>query len=81
MCTVFQCLIIPLSNTLCRSPYPRLASSSKDATVRIWSALSTVEGGTVGSKKCEIVLAGHKGSVNVVKWGGYILSLPFCRLI
>lgn len=40
---------------------PRLASSSKDATVRIWDAVS---------KRIEMVLSGHKGSVSCVRWGG-----------
>ncbi|KZF26842.1 WD40 repeat-like protein [Xylona heveae TC161] len=40
---------------------PRLASASKDATVRIWDAVS---------KRIEIVLSGHKGSISCVKWGG-----------
>ncbi|MCJ1227508.1 hypothetical protein MMC12_004164 [Toensbergia leucococca] len=40
---------------------PRLASSSKDATVRIWDVIS---------KRIESVLSGHKGSVSCVRWGG-----------
>ncbi|PFH53214.1 hypothetical protein AMATHDRAFT_171624 [Amanita thiersii Skay4041] len=40
---------------------PRLASSSKDGTVRIWSTLS---------RRTEYTLGGHTASVNVVKWGG-----------
>ena len=40
---------------------PRLASSSKDCTVRIWDVVS---------KRIEIVLSGHKGSVSCVRWGG-----------
>ncbi|KAJ4344571.1 ribosome assembly [Didymosphaeria variabile] len=40
---------------------PRVASSSKDGTVRVWDAI----GG-----KMEYALAGHKGSVTCVKWGG-----------
>ncbi len=40
---------------------PRLASSSKDATVRIWDVVS---------KRIESVLSGHKGSVSCVRWGG-----------
>ncbi|MCJ1356500.1 MAG: hypothetical protein MMC33_006495 [Icmadophila ericetorum] len=40
---------------------PRLASASKDATVRIWD---------VTTKRIETVLSGHKGSVSCVKWGG-----------
>jgi ribosome assembly protein 4 len=40
---------------------PRLASSSKDATVRVWDAIS---------RKTDFVLSGHKMSVSCVKWGG-----------
>lgn len=40
---------------------PRLASSSKDTTVRIWD---------VTSKIVEHVLSGHKGAVSCVRWGG-----------
>ncbi|KAK2774628.1 hypothetical protein FQN52_004241 [Onygenales sp. PD_12] len=40
---------------------PRLASASKDSTVRIWDVVS---------KRIESVLTGHKGSVTCVKWGG-----------
>ncbi|KAF8889288.1 WD-repeat protein [Infundibulicybe gibba] len=40
---------------------PRLASSSKDGTVRIWSTLT---------RRVEYTLGGHSASVNVVKWGG-----------
>ena len=40
---------------------PRLASASKDATVRIWDAIS---------KRIDLVLSGHKGSVSCVRWGG-----------
>ncbi|KAL9099754.1 MAG: hypothetical protein Q9163_004785 [Psora crenata] len=40
---------------------PRLASSSKDATIRVWD---------VTSKRIEIVFSGHKGSVSCVRWGG-----------
>ena len=40
---------------------PRLASSSKDATVRIWD---------VASKRIETVLSGHKANVSCVRWGG-----------
>ncbi|KAE8209187.1 hypothetical protein CF327_g6794 [Tilletia walkeri] len=44
------------------SAYPRLASSSKDGTIRIWSLSPT--------RRCEVVLGGHTASVNVVRWGG-----------
>jgi ribosome assembly protein 4 len=40
---------------------PRVASSSKDGTVRVWDAM----GG-----KMDFALASHKGSVTCVKWGG-----------
>ena len=40
---------------------PRLASASRDATVRIWD---------VTSKRVEMVLSGHKSSVSCVRWGG-----------
>lgn len=40
---------------------PRLASTSKDATVRIWD---------VTSRRTEEVLTGHIGSVTCVRWGG-----------
>ena len=40
---------------------PRLASASKDATIRIWDVVS---------KRIEHVLSGHKGSVSCVRWGG-----------
>lgn len=46
---------------LWRDGTPRLASASKDATVRIW----IVDNGTI-----EHVLSGHKSSVSCVKWGG-----------
>ncbi|KAK4686004.1 ribosome assembly protein 4, partial [Tremellales sp. Uapishka_1] len=40
---------------------PRLASASKDGTVRIWNT---------ATRKLEFVLTGHSASVNVVRWGG-----------
>ena len=40
---------------------PRLASASKDSTVRIWD---------VPLRRIEMVLSGHKGSVTCVRWGG-----------
>lgn len=40
---------------------PRLASASKDSTVRVWDVVS---------KRIDHVLTGHKGSVTCVKWGG-----------
>jgi ribosome assembly protein 4 len=44
-----------------RNSSPRLASSSKDGTVRVWS---------VTNRRVEYTLGGHTASVNVVKWGG-----------
>ena len=41
--------------------HPRLASASKDGTIRIWDVVS---------KRTETVLSGHKGSVSCVRWGG-----------
>lgn len=40
---------------------PRLASSSKDGTVKIWLPKL---------RRTEFTLGGHSASVNVVKWGG-----------
>ncbi|CAL1715259.1 unnamed protein product [Somion occarium] len=40
---------------------PRLASSSKDGTVRVWNT---------ATRRCEYTLGGHTASVNVVRWGG-----------
>ena len=40
---------------------PRLASSSKDGTVRVWN---------VASRQVDFVLGGHTASVNCVRWGG-----------
>jgi ribosome assembly protein 4 len=41
--------------------HPRLASSSKDSTVRVWNPLS---------KRVDFTLGGHTQSVNIVRWGG-----------
>jgi len=41
---------------------PRLASASKDATVRIWAPRS--------HPPTDMVLTGHKDSVSCVRWGG-----------
>ncbi|KAF9506811.1 hypothetical protein BS47DRAFT_1378048 [Hydnum rufescens UP504] len=40
---------------------PRVASSSKDNTVRVWSTVTRLS---------EFVLGGHTASVNIVRWGG-----------
>lgn len=55
-------------NSLAWEPYhlrqnstSRLASSSKDATVRVWDTVS---------KRIDLVLSGHKSSVSCVRWGG-----------
>ncbi|CEH14702.1 Notchless-like WD40 repeat-containing protein [Ceraceosorus bombacis] len=40
---------------------PRLASSSKDGTVRVWN---------VSNRTLCFALGGHSASVNVVRWGG-----------
>jgi ribosome assembly protein 4 len=45
---------------LWRDGTPRLASASKDGTVRVW---------VVNTGRTEHVLSGHKGSVSSVKWG------------
>ena len=40
---------------------PRLASSSKDGTVRVWN---------IESRQLHFALGGHTASVNAVRWGG-----------
>ncbi|THH27160.1 hypothetical protein EUX98_g7033 [Antrodiella citrinella] len=40
---------------------PRLASSSKDGTVKVWAT---------ATRRLEYTLGGHSASVNVVRWGG-----------
>ncbi|KAL7960409.1 WD40 repeat-like protein [Trichoderma compactum] len=40
---------------------PRLASASKDTTIRVWA---------VNTGRTEHVLSGHRSSVSCVKWGG-----------
>lgn len=44
-----------------KSLTPRIATASKDGTVRIWNT---------STRKLEFVLTGHAASVNVVRWGG-----------
>lgn len=41
---------------------PRLASGSKDGTVRVWA---------VDRGVCEYCMSGHKSRVSCVKWGGF----------
>jgi ribosome assembly protein 4 len=55
-------------NSLAWEPYhlqepetPRLASASKDSTLRIWDAISG---------RCHLILSGHKDSITCVRWGG-----------
>lgn len=40
---------------------PRLASSSKDGTVKVWA---------IATRRLEYTLGGHTASVNAVRWGG-----------
>jgi ribosome assembly protein 4 len=49
---------------------PRLASSSKDGTVRIWD---------VPLRRVEQVLSGHKSSVTCVRWGGLHRIYTACQ--
>ncbi len=56
------CSVVNVTACFHRNPSaPRLASSSKDGTVRVWSTLTRL---------CEYALGGHTASVNVVRWGG-----------
>lgn len=60
-CSLLAAAVI-LADFLYRSgALPRVASSSKDATVRVWNAKSRTLQFTLGS---------HTASVNVVRWGG-----------
>ena len=58
-------LIAPTLTLTCiwiRNPSaPRLASSSKDGTVKVWA---------IATRRLEYTLGGHTASVNVVRWGG-----------
>ena len=54
--------VFSTAEVLSRNPsMPRLASSSKDGTVRVWS---------MANRRTEYTLGGHTASVNVVRWGG-----------
>jgi WD40 repeat protein len=46
---------------LAQTTSPRLATASKDGTVRIWNT---------ATRRLDFVLTGHAASVNVVRWGG-----------
>jgi WD40 repeat protein len=60
--SAFPIKLDPTINYLNRNPStPRLASSSKDGTVRVWSTVT---------RRVEYTLGGHTASVNVVRWGG-----------
>lgn len=59
MILIFPCL--PYDHTHRNPTTPRLASSSKDSTVRVWST---------ALRKTLFTLGGHSASVNVVRWGG-----------
>jgi ribosome assembly protein 4 len=57
-------VVVPhtLTCTWIRNPSaPRLASSSKDGTVKVW---------VIATRRLEYTLGGHSASVNVVRWGG-----------
>lgn len=58
----------------CRSDCLRFASSSKDATIRIWDTALL---------KCQIVLSGHSMSVTCIKWSanGLIYSASQDRTV
>lgn len=51
---------------MCSNPVnPRIASSSKDNTVRVWSLVN---------RRTEYTLGGHTACVNAVRWGGGLSS-------
>jgi len=58
---IFQGLMCKNRNRYRNPSNPRLASSSKDSTVRVWHAKS---------RKLDFTLGGHSASVNQVRWGG-----------
>lgn len=62
LCVFPQCIVSCPFYLRYRNPSaPRLASSSKDGTVRVWAT---------ATRRCEYTLGGHTASVNVVRWGG-----------
>ena len=62
ICQLLRSSLVYPTDTSCRNATaPRLASSSKDCTVRVWST---------STRRVEYTLGGHTASVNVVKWGG-----------
>ena len=62
ICAGARCLRVSVAEVLSRNPgMPRLASSSKDGTVRVWA---------MANRRTEYTLGGHTAAVNVVRWGG-----------
>lgn len=62
MCVFYYSCLDREANGDDRNPTtPRLASSSKDGTVRVWST---------NTRALAFTLGGHAASVNSVKWGG-----------
>jgi len=62
LCIIVSFSIVLMRRNAYRNPSnPRLASSSKDSTVRVWHAKS---------RKLDFTLGGHSASVNQVRWGG-----------
>jgi len=56
------CYPARFDSTWTRNPSaPRLASSSKDGTTKVWA---------IATRRLEYTLGGHTASVNVVRWGG-----------
>jgi WD40 repeat protein len=56
------CYSASFDSTWTRNPSaPRLASSSKDGTTKVWA---------IATRRLEYTLGGHTASVNVVRWGG-----------
>ena len=62
VCAIVSSFPYGLTFSVFRNPSsPRLASSSKDGTVKVWA---------IGTRRLEYTLGGHTASVNVVRWGG-----------